>query len=624
MRQIGRWKEAEAAYVAALGGYPPLQREPSVSQALWCHELSVVLTHRSKRQAAYLASLTACSGDEVPRDHLLQLRRLARELKQPIGVATANRGLRRLGDHRPSLLLELAEAYESLDHWARAHEALTSFLRAKPDHKAAASKALRLANLVVKWRGTYGGDLNEPHYRPISEKRLDTFRHAAVASLEHMVADQPHRIGLRSALAEARFAHRDYTGAAREYQTALDQAEGSNATWVFATKHRWQHRLEAAHAAAGAPRVEDPHFQCFVEHSDDGTSVEAGSVPGLFTAKFTYSGLHVSGRVGDGDDVVVILLDTMVLRRVNVDPSREFVYIVGRDSLPGFPARGKLRVTTSSGASLIAAGGGTTLTLNVPHGEGSVVPHLKAGGNLDKKGAVAPSDNEVKGTHGEFLTMYGRVRDFFDTELGKPLFTVYGTLLGFHRDNGFIPGDDDFDCAWLTDAGTPQEAKEEAMNVMVELVKAGFVVSFNRRGRLFRVATPGKAAHLHLDVHPVWLNSGNAWLHNNCRMEADRDTFLPVKTKRVNGVDVLLPADACRFLRHHYGPGWDTPDPGFMYYLDSTEESIMSELSKALITPEEYRRLGERIVSETGDENARQRLQSVGSPDFYPLTTFAP
>ena len=616
MREIGRWEEAERAYVAALGGYPRPPASVSAKEAGWCHELSVVLDRRSEPQPAFDAAWVACGGDAAPREWLLQLRRAARALENHPGIAVACRGLRRLGDDRPSLLWELAAAYEALGHWERAHEAVTSFLRARPDHRRARAAVLRLAGLIVKWRGTFSGDFLQPTYRPIPESDLHRYRHMIVTGLERQIQEYPHRMSLQSALAEARFAVGDYENAAGQYRAALRAAADADGTWVFAVKHRWQHRMEAAYAAMGAPRVDDPHFACSVEHSMDGTPAPH-PVAGLFTAKFTYSGLHISGMTTE-DDEVMVFLDDLPVRRVRVDPSREFVYIVDRASLPAFPVKGELRVATVTGDDLTASGGGTILRLTIPHGQGSVVPQLKTGRTLDKKGAITPSDEEIRRTHEDFLALYDRVGEFFDTELGIPLFAIYGTLLGFHRDGGFITGDDDFDCAWVTDADDPQQAKEQAIDVMVRLVKAGFAVSFNRRGRLFRVASPdGGSSRVHLDVHPIWFSDGYAWLHNNCRFPADRDAFLPVSRKAIQGVDVRLPAQPARFLQHHYGANWETPDPGFTYYLDSTDPAIMAQLSKALITPAEYRQLLERLSAEAPD--AVQRLTSVGSPDFYPL-----
>src|SRR5690606_35133412 len=169
---------------------------------------------------------------------------------------------------------------------------------------------------------------------------------------------------------------------------------------------------------------------------------------------------------------------------------------------------------------------------------------------------------------------------------------MYGTLLGFYRDGDFIPGDDDFDCGYISDRTDPVSVKEETKDIIVELIRAGFTVSFNRRGRLFRVQTERTGqAGLHLDVRPLWFQDGRVWLHNHCSFPATRDDFLPPEEGSFRGVRVLIPHRTEVFLRGHYGPGWKVPDPGFTYYLSDIDPAILDNLAKALITVREYREL---------------------------------
>ncbi len=81
--------------------------------------------------------------------------------------------------------------------------------------------------------------------------------------------------------------------------------------------------------------------------------------------------------------------------------------------------------------------------------------------------------------------------------------------------------------------------------MVVELVKAGFTVSFNRKGRLFRLQWEhGDTDGLHLDVRPVWFQDGRVWLHNHCSFPARREDFLPAAERPFRGTTVRVPREA--------------------------------------------------------------------------------
>ena len=244
---------------------------------------------------------------------------------------------------------------------------------------------------------------------------------------------------------------------------------------------------------------------------------------------------------------------------------------------------------------------------------------IGAGGKLDKKGVISPSLAQTQLRQERYLAIYERVRDFFEQELGRPLFLMYGTLLGYYRDGEFIPGDDDFDVGYVSDKTNPAAVKEEAKDLIVALVRAGFTVSFNRRGRLFRVQLDGDDADdCHIDVHHIWFQDGNLWAHNHLCMPASRDDFLPVVDGTLRGVRVSAPRVPEVFLRGNYGPGWRVPDPGFRYYPSQVDPSVRRNLNRALLTAGEYKELARRVEHVTAGSAGAGRLVSIGSQDLYP------
>lgn len=635
LREVGRWAEAEAAYTAALGGNPPLKRPLTRHQAAWCHGLSIVLSKLGKHDAAFAAATDACSTENFPPQHASQLRHAAKAVDDKISQVWAARAIRRSGTASPRLLLELAETYEAMGYWAKAREVLTSLTRSNPDMARAHQALGRVSTLMAKWQGTFTGDVDKGHeglqFQPLplsgGDTSVEALHKAAVTAWEKAVVLNDRRVSWRTALAEARIVSGDVDGGIADYERALTMTAEADGIWAFSVKHRWQYKVERALASQGKARHADPHFECEVKRPDDAQPAQAGPIAGMFYAQITYSGLHMSGFVTDpAVREIVISLDGVPIRRVKVDTANflsNFAYSANRNSLPAFPVESELSIATADGEPLSVAGGGTRLFVTIPHGDGSAMEFAKSGRTLDKKGGIPQTPDETRKRQDRYLRTYAKVREFFESELDKSLFLLYGTLLGFHREGDFIKGDDDFDGGWVSDQTDPDKVKAETFDIVVELVKAGFWISFNRRGRLFRAQLPDDVVDgIHLDLRPIWFESGNVWLHNHCSFAADRSDFLPVATGKLRGVEVSVPAETEKFVRSHYGPGWKTPDPGFTYHLSKIDPAILEHLGKALITPAEYRALAERVERETAGVAGAGRFISVGSQEFYPLENF--
>jgi tetratricopeptide (TPR) repeat protein len=545
----------------------------------------------------------------------------------PRAVAAYQRAAALAGDTSPRWRLNLADLYDRTGQWDEAQRVLRDNVAAHRTHALSHRRLGEVSTTLAHWGGAFTGTLGGQEegrfvFDPAHRAATGTGRRA----LERCAELEPAKTVWRGALAEARLADGDPAGAAELYEAALRQAEESTGRWVLAVKHRWQFTLESIYHRLGRPRVEDPLFGCAV--APDGPAATGDQrVAGLFSAQFTFAGLAITGLVADpGSDHVEVLLDGTPVRAVNVGGDGffpRFALELKRSTLASFPPHGQIEVRTPDGARLHGPGGTSRLSVTVPFGNGQLSGIIAAGGKLDKKGVISPSRAETRQRQERYLRIYDTVRDFFEERFGRPLFLLYGTLLGFHRDGDFIPGDDDFDAGYVSDETDPVAVKEETKRLIVELVRAGFTVSFNRKGRLFRVQLEREATDgFHLDMRPVWFQDGRVWVHNHCSFPSSRDEFLPVVEGWLRGVRVLAPRDTEAFLHGHYGPGWKVPDPGFMYYMSEVDPAVLDNLGKALITMREYRELAARVKREVGEDPPAGRLVSVGSQDLYPLDEF--
>ncbi|QSB15260.1 LicD family protein [Natronosporangium hydrolyticum] len=531
------------------------------------------------------------------------------------------------GAKHPRWAVRLADLLDQVGEWREAQRVLTENAARHPSHALTHRRLGEVSRDLGRWGGTFTGTRagraeGQFHFEQPPTADITVARQA----LERAAELEPAKTTWREALSEARLADGDLAGAAALYDAALRDAAQSTGRWVLAVKHRWQFQLESIHHRQGQPRVEDPLFDCAVT---PGGPVADGPVVGLFTARFAFSGLVISGLAATpGLDHVDLLLDGVKVRSLNVGGDGffpQFGLDMKRPTVATFPTEATLTVQAPDGTRLRTTGGADSLRLTVPHGTGELPAIVAAGGKLDKKGVLSPSLAETRERQQRYLQIYAKVRDHFEQELGRPLFLMYGTLLGYHREGDFIPGDDDFDCGYVCDETDPIAVKEDTKRLVVQLVKAGFTVSFNRKGRLFRIQLEREATDgYHLDVRPLWFQNGRVWLHNHCSFPATREDFLPVAEGQLRGERVLVPKETEKFLRGHYGPGWHTPDPGFMYYTSEIDPAILENLGQALITVSEYKELAERVRRETAGHPEAGRLVSVGSQDLYPLAEFLP
>ncbi|MDQ2701607.1 MAG: LicD family protein [Pseudomonadota bacterium] len=393
---------------------------------------------------------------------------------------------------------------------------------------------------------------------------------------------------------------------------------------MFKVRQQWQFELERTLHEAGRPRVDDPVFACRALPAPASRAPDAARrvAPGSYRARWSFRGLRITGfldpRYTKGLKIR-LLLNGKPLREVSVAKAPlippYFQITIQRPALATFPPTSELALESTDGKTLLCEGCSVT-HLDVPHGTGSAVRGLSA---IDKKGFLVMANADLAKRQAEFLEIYRAAREAFAREFGKPLFLLYGTLLGFHRSGDFIPGDDDFDVGYASACTTAREVKLEAMQIVVCLVTAGFVVSFNRNGRLFRLRLPGMPPSSHLDVHSVWFERDATWIHPQARLACREGDFLPTREGIFRGIAADVPCIPEAFLGAYYGDGWRIPDPSYSTAAKHIPKGVLRNLARAFVTPVDLANMQREIERRTGSEATHGRLISIGSYSLYPV-----
>lgn len=534
----------------------------------------------------------------------------------------------------PTPRLRLAELLSDIGHWPEAREVLLENVAVHHRHAASYRLLAEVARQMWMWNGFFEGpadDLTEARYQPLPSARAGLDRaqaHQEVCRGTEWAAALDTRESMWwQTVGDVRREAGYLAGAVAGYEVASKAAAASESHRAFNALQRLEYGLEAAHHAMGQPRVEDPLFESAVtlEETSNGPPPGAEHPDGFFTAALTFSGLRIHGFLLSEDvDSVDVSVDGVTIRRLNVGGNGffpTFSFRIARRTLEVFPKEARLQVRTKAGNQLSANGRGNALRLSFPHGSGQLLDRIEHGQKLDKKGTIDPSVEETRARQDAYLELYAKARDFFDEVIGKPLFLVYGTLLGLYRDQDFIAGDDDFDAAYISEKTDPVAVKAEAKDIIVQLVQAGFTVLFNRRGRLFRLQDDAIGdATLHLDLRPMFFMGGKVWLHNYASFPCDMSDFLPAEERTLRGTSVYVPRRPEVFLEGHYGPGWRVPDPGFIYHPSEVDPAVTKTLNKLLITPSEYQSLKTYLEQGEGFRPAMGKLVSLGSESLYPLS----
>lgn len=413
-----------------------------------------------------------------------------------------------------------------------------------------------------------------------------------------------------------------FSAACKSYKKCLASLERVDLPSVYNVKRQWEFEYYRSLYRLGESPFADPFFD--VDFKQAVPSVIPQSVTGSFSIRTLHSGYFITGIYKGTGKQVCLCIDDQPVTSLSFRKSGlrkgHFKTYLKRSVVDRLPAESCLSLRDDLGQPL-ACSGVTCFNLLVPHGDGSLFERLAQGSKINKKGFLTLTNEQVSLQQDRFLDLYVRVRQHFDEKLDKKLFILYGTLLGLIREGDFIKGDDDFDAGYVSFADNAESVKQETMQLVVELVLAGFTCSFNTNGRLFRIrdqATPG----LHLDVRPVWFEKGKAWLHKQACLPLDQSDFLPVTEQQLRGKLVYTPASAEKFLISYYGSGWKVPDPTYSNASQRIPKSVTRHLKKLCIGPEDYRVMVDEIERRRPDYPNAGQFISIGLHPLYPLTEY--
>jgi len=167
--------------------------------------------------------------------------------------------------------------------------------------------------------------------------------------------------------------------------------------------------------------------------------------------------------------------------------------------------------------------------------------------------------------------LYDRVARVLTATRGYTPFPIYGTLLGFAREQGFIGHDVDFDVAYVSRLTDPVEVAEEFSDIALDLVDAGFDVECRRTAlHVHSEHDPDiriDLFHLYFDVQDeLSFPFGYAG-----RRRLGRDEWQGLTSVKLLGREVAMPVCAAALAETLYGDSWRTPIPGFSWERSRTD-----------------------------------------------------
>jgi hypothetical protein len=284
---------------------------------------------------------------------------------------------------------------------------------------------------------------------------------------------------------------------------------------------------------------------------------------GRFGIEPHHLGLRISGWVTShgGADRVEILANDQLLASVRADrrsgaAARRFRIIFRWQSLTTLPARTVFTVRAGA-RPLVQPTGGQEWVVEV---FGAERAEHRLAGRLTKKGTrrEALSDLQDEGI------VWDAVRTVVEalSRAGRTGFVLYGTLLGAVREGRIVAGDDDVDLAFVANATTEADLREELLDLSCALLAQGLTIAVKEaHGWAALEVHVGPVA---IDLTAILIVGDRAWAYR--RVCADSDAYSPPVQLDVDGGPVPVPADPERVLASIYGSSWRTPDPDFQHY----------------------------------------------------------
>lgn len=530
----------------------------------------------------------------------------ARRVPEAVEAGTA--GLRRTPDHVP-LMRAVAEAHEAVGDWHAAAGILRELIALGDgaDYPLRSQLVRCLEHLYrVPFRlgpeGPVAGSAGSCSAAPEEAlaEAVETLRYMST----HPSASVPDLV--RLGILYERGGRVD--DAAEAYRLAVSRLPAVDSWWCHKTAYDLAYRLD--YVQEQLHPTDPPRWQLHrsvVPAGPDRSST--GAPAGFFDALIARDGLQVSGfLLPTRSEFVELQLDGLPLKQIRVyaPPWRPtFRFDISKGTLRDFPERSRLSVLLD-GRPLVTVGGAEALEIRIAGGTGKILEDLRAGRALTKKGHWPLSGPQLTERRQRYLDIYERTRDLLE-RMDRQLFLCYGTLLGCHREGGFIAGDDDFDASYVSTAATPKRYRQECYETALSLLDGGLDIAFAINGRMFKAGMD----KVWIDIGPVWLHRGRALsfvVH-----DLAREAIEPLQPTTFCGRKVYVPRDADAFLAGTYGADWRTPRQDFRYYRSREDNKLLSQMWARPSEVREFARLAQRAKERNPEAGS---FLGVGHPAY--------
>jgi len=162
---------------------------------------------------------------------------------------------------------------------------------------------------------------------------------------------------------------------------------------------------------------------------------------------------------------------------------------------------------------------------------------------------------------------------FFRIHCGVYAYICYGTLLGSIRDNNVIPGDSDYDIAYLSKGTNLKEVREELIGIAKILIEHKLLLkiwvdgkgilnpkvsdlNINFLGQM-HVKSPNSLALL--DVFSSWITNNKYYLCPHIQGQLIKSDITPFISSKIRNINFVVPKNSEKLLENIYGNSWKIP-----------------------------------------------------------------
>lgn len=185
---------------------------------------------------------------------------------------------------------------------------------------------------------------------------------------------------------------------------------------------------------------------------------------------------------------------------------------------------------------------------------------------LTREGEVQMKKTIDTSWRGFIFELHDQISEVFRNRYGIELFLIYGNLLGFVREGGFIGHDDDLDLAFISPHKNARSATGQLVEIAEDLARMGE----------FEIDLRAEAIHIHSKVHPQFkIDVFHLFFDEDGQLQFpygvagqidfEEGDWAGTEEQPFNGHLVRVPVNSELLVEHIYGPNWRIPVRGFKW-----------------------------------------------------------